>query len=74
MPPGLLRVALPLLAAAIAPVSLAAQQAPVAAAHTDPGSGAVDLDALLAGVALVCLLGAWMGVRRLRRRERSHRA
>ena len=30
--------------------------------------------ALLAGVALVCLLGAWMGVRRLRRRERSHRA
>jgi hypothetical protein len=30
--------------------------------------------ALLAGVALVCLLGAWMGVRRLRRKERSHRA
>ena len=29
---------------------------------------------LLAGVALVCLLGAWMGVRRLRRKERSHRA
>lgn len=29
---------------------------------------------LLAGVSLVCLLGAWMGVRRLRRRERVRRA
>jgi len=29
---------------------------------------------LLAGVSLVCLLGVWMGVRRLRRRERARRA
>ena len=29
---------------------------------------------LLAGVALVCLLGAWMGVRRLRRKERRPHA
>jgi hypothetical protein len=29
---------------------------------------------LLAGTALVCLLGAWMGVRRLRRKERWRRA
>jgi hypothetical protein len=29
---------------------------------------------LLAGVALVCLLGAWMGLRRLRRKERARHA
>ena len=29
---------------------------------------------LLAGVSLVCLLGVWMGMRRLRRRERARRA
>ena len=29
---------------------------------------------LLAGTALVCLLGAWMGLRRLRRKERARRA
>lgn len=30
--------------------------------------------ALLAGVSLVCLLGTWMGLRRLRRKERARRA
>ena len=28
---------------------------------------------LIAGIALVCLLGVWMGVRRLLRRERVGR-
>src|SRR6478735_2806478 len=44
MPPRLLKVALPLFAAALAPLPLAAQQPPAAAART----GEVDLDALLA--------------------------
>ena len=44
MPPRLWKVALPLLAAALAPLPLAAQQTPAAA----PGAAEADLDALLA--------------------------